>query len=153
IPDLISGSWPGELFFFKGRGKGQYDAPVKLKNKAGKTINIGGGRRADSGNMILIAGDAKFEKDEKTGNSVVVYEGDRIEAPEGKSIGVTGTASAVHAVDWRGTGKLDLIVGDIGGHVYLVPNEGTPQQWAFDKERPLKAGGKDLVVEGGDAGP
>jgi hypothetical protein len=152
-PDLISGSWPGELFFFKGRGKGQYDAPVKLKNKDGKTINIGGGKRPDSSGMILIAGDAKFEKDEKTGRDVIVYEGERIVIPEGKSAGVTGTASAVHAVDWDGDGQLDLIVGDIGGHVYLVPNEGTPQKWAFGKERPLKAGDKDLVVDGGDAGP
>ncbi|HEY1375984.1 MAG TPA: FG-GAP-like repeat-containing protein [Gemmataceae bacterium] len=152
-PDLISGSWPGELFFFKGQGKGQYAAPVKLKNKDGKTINIGGGRRPDGGGMILIAGDAKFEKDEKTGRDVIVYDGERIVVPEGKSAGITGTASAVHAVDWNGDGVIDLLVGDIGGNVYLVPNEGTPQKWAFGKERQLTVGGKELRVDGGDAGP
>ncbi|MFO0845921.1 MAG: hypothetical protein U0797_26655 [Gemmataceae bacterium] len=62
--DLISGSWPSEIFFFKGGPKRSFAAPVKLKYKDDKTINIGGGRR-DSGDMILIAGDATFEKDAK----------------------------------------------------------------------------------------
>jgi hypothetical protein len=150
IPDLISGSWPGELFFFKGRGKGQFDAPVKLKDKNGKTINVGGGLQKD-GQMILVAGDAKYEKDDK-GNQVIVYEGERIPIPEGKDAGITGTASAVHAFDWDGDGLIDLLVGDIGGNVYLLRNEGTPKKYAFGKEQKLMAGGKPLVVAG-DAGP
>src|SRR5262245_37477580 len=101
--------------------------------------------------MILVAGDARIEK-EKKGNSVISYEGERIEIPEGKEGGITGTASAVHAEDWDGDGVLDLIVGEISGKVYLVPNEGTKTKWAFGKERQLMAGGKPLVVPG-DAGP
>jgi uncharacterized protein YnzC (UPF0291/DUF896 family) len=72
--------------------------------------------------------------------------------PEGKEAGITGTASAVHAVDWDGDGRIDLLVGDIRGRVYLVPNEGTPTHYAFGKERQLLAGGKPLEVDG-DAGP
>lgn len=151
ISDLISGSWPGELFFFKGLGKGEYAAPVKLKDKDGKTINVGGGLRGNSGDMLLIAGDATFEKT-KDGKTVILYNGERIEVPEGKQAGITGTASVVHAFDWRGSGVLDLIVGDIGGNVYLVPNEGTKGKNAFGKERQLQAGGKPLRVNG-DAGP
>jgi hypothetical protein len=150
--DLISGSWPGEIFFFKGGPKGTFAAPVKLKDKAGKTINVGGGLRKDAGDMVLIAGDAKFEKDDK-GRAVLVYEGEKIVVPEGKQAGITGTASAVHAVDWDGDGALDLIVGDIQGRVYLLKNEGTAKAYAFGKEQPLQAGGKDLRVDGGDAGP
>jgi hypothetical protein len=149
IPDLLSGSWPGEIFFFKGKGKGQFEAPVKLKGKNGKSINIGGGRK-DTGDMILIAGDADYETTDK--GTVIVYEGERIEVPEGKDAGITGTASAVHAVDWDGDGTIDLLVGDINGKVYLVPNEGTPKRYAFGKERQLLAGGKPLQVDG-DAGP
>jgi hypothetical protein len=104
------------------------------------------------GDEILIAGDARFEKDEK-GRSVIVYEDERIVISEGKQAGITGTASAVHAVDWHGDGAIDLLVGDIGGNVYLVPNEGTPQKWAFGKERHLTAAGKEIRVDGGDAGP
>jgi len=150
IPDLLSGSWPGELFFFRGKGKGAFAAPVKLKDRDGKTINIGGGLRKDQGDMILVAGDARFEQTDK--GSVIIYEGQRIEVPPDKQAGITGTASAVHAVDWDGDGLIDLLVGDIGGNVYLVPNEGTPRKYAFGKSRQLQAGGKPLQVAG-DAGP
>jgi hypothetical protein len=150
IPDLLSGSWPGEIFFFKGRGKGQFDAPIKLKDKFGKTINVGGGLRKDSGDMILVAGDAKFEETDK--GHVIVYEGERIPIPPDKQGGITGTASTVHAVDWDGDGLIDLLIGDIGGSVYLLRNEGTRQKYAFAKEQPLLAGGKPLQVQG-DAGP
>jgi FG-GAP-like repeat len=150
--DLISGSWPGELFFFKGRGKGQFDPPTKLKNKFGKTINIGGGLLKDAGgDYFLVAGDAHYEKTPR--GQVIVYEGERIEVPEGKQAGITGTASTVHAVDWNGDGVLDLLVGDIGGSVYLIPNEGTRTAWAFGKEQPLQAGGKPIRVPHGDAHP
>jgi hypothetical protein len=149
IPDIISGSWPGELFFFRGLGKGQYAAPIKLKNKLGKTINIGGGLRKESG-MILVAGDAKYEDTPK--GRVIVYEGERIEIPEGKDAGTTGMASTVFAFDWDGDGLLDLLVGTIDGNVYLVPNEGTSKQYAFGKERRLEANGEPIEV-GGDAHP
>ena len=36
--DIISGSWPGELFYFRGKGKGDFEAPVKLKDKAGNVV-------------------------------------------------------------------------------------------------------------------
>jgi hypothetical protein len=149
--DIISGSWPGELFFFKGKGKGEFAEPVKLKNKLGKTINVGGGVRPNSGDMILIAGDAKFEKTDK--GNVIIYEGERIEVPEGKQAGITGTASTVFAVDWNGDGLLDLLVGEIGGGVHFLPNEGSAKAFAFGKERELMAGGKAIRMNHGDSHP
>jgi hypothetical protein len=149
--DLISGSWPGEIFFFRGGPNRTFAAAVKLKDRYGKTINIGGGRR-DADGEILIAGDATFEKDAR-GKSVIRYEGQVIEIPEGKQAGITGTASAVHAVDWNGDGKIDLLVGEIGGRVYFVPNEAKGKGFAFGKEQALHAGGQVIQVPGGDAGP
>ena len=40
IPDILSGSWPGQLYFFMGLGKGKFAAKQALKDKAGKDIKI-----------------------------------------------------------------------------------------------------------------
>jgi hypothetical protein len=150
--DLISGSWPGELFLFRGGAGRTFGPPEMIKDKDGKIINIGGGIRqpSDEGQMLLIAGDARIE--ETPEGQVVVYHDQRIKVPPDRQVGLTGTASAVHVADWDGDGDFDLFVGDINGSVYFVPNEGTPKAYAFGKEQVLTTGGPILQVEG-DAGP
>ena len=41
----------------------------------------------------------------------------------GKPLNV-GSASAAFAVDWDASGTVDLLVGNILGEVYFIPNEG-----------------------------
>jgi hypothetical protein len=147
--DILTGSWPGELFLFRGGPNHTFAAPEMIKDRTGEYINIGGGPR-DSGDHILLAGNAEHE--ETPDGTFVNYHGKRLKSTPEKPIWTTGTASAVHAADWDGDGDYDLIVGDIGGNVYLVPNEGTAKEYAFGKEEPLEAGGKNVHVEG-DAGP
>jgi len=134
--DLLSGSWPGEIFFFKGGPDHSFAAPEMIKYKDGKIINIGGGirERGFNGGMS-IAGSAKFETTPE--GTFVNYQGKRYESTPDRPIGITGTASAVHVADWDGDGDYDLIIGYINGGVYLVPNEGTPQSFAFGQERQL----------------
>lgn len=151
LPDLLSGSWPGEIFFFKRNPDRTFASTVKLKDKNGISINIGGGMRLDNENRIEIVGDASFESGEN-GATVIVYEGERIGLAEGEAVGLGGTASAVHAADFNGDGTLDLLVGDGRGDVYLVPNVGTPTEPAFAKERRLRADRKPLRVNR-DAAP
>jgi hypothetical protein len=103
IGDILSGSWPGELYFFKGTGKGEFAAPVKLQ-RDGKDINL-------------------------------------------------GSASTVFAADWRGTGRLDLLVGNIEGDIYLVPNDGTNAKPVYRTPRKLEADGKPIKAPHGDSQP
>jgi hypothetical protein len=149
-PDIISGSWPGELFIFRGGPGRKFGPPEMIKDKDGKIINVGGGIREQPNGSIFITGNAEFE--ETPEGTVVKYQGKRIKSTAEKPVMVTGCASAVHAVDWDGDGRIDLLVGDIHGNVYLIANEGTPTKYAFGKPRQLIADGKPLRVDG-DAGP
>jgi hypothetical protein len=103
IGDILSGSFPGELYFFKGKGKDAFAAPMKLQRE-GKDINL-------------------------------------------------GPSSTVFAADWRGTGRLDLLVGNMQGDLYLVPNDGTKAKPAYGRPRKIEAGGKRIEAHHGDSQP
>lgn len=148
--DLLSGSWPGELFLFRGGPGRTFAPPEMIKDKEGQIICIGGGIEEQPDGGILITGHGEFE--ETPEGWFVNYHGRRLKSTTEKPISVTGTAAAAHAVDWDADGDYDLLVGDIGGAIYLVPNEGTAKAYAFGKERSLEAGGKPIQVSG-DAGP
>ncbi len=150
IKDIVSGSWPGEIFLFRGRPDGSFAAPEKLKDKDGNVINVGGGVH-ETATEILITGDAQFKED-KDGH-YVEYRGKIYRDTPEKQVLVTGCASSVAVADWNGDGLLDLIVGDISGHVSVYLNEGTKQHYAFGKPIRLKANGKEIAVPHGDAGP
>ena len=94
IGDILSGSYDGDLYFFKGKGHGEFAAPAKLQ-RAGQDINL-------------------------------------------------GASSTVFAADWRGTGRLDLLVGGMRGDVYLIPNDGTIAKPLWGAPRKLAAGGQPI---------
>ena len=132
--DMLSGSWPGELFFFRGKPDRTFGPPEMIKDKDGEIINVGGGVRKQSGGGLLITGNAKFETTPE--GTFVTYKGKRYKSTPEEPIFTTGCASAVHAADWDGDGDLDLLVGDIQGNVQLIPNEGTARAYAFGKPQP-----------------
>ncbi len=101
--DIISGSWPGEIYFFRRQPDGSFAAGQQLKDKYGKALNV-------------------------------------------------GSASAAFAVDWDGNGTLDLLVGNVLGEVYFIPNEGKGKELVFGTARRLEAAGKPIKVAG-DAAP
>ncbi len=157
--DILSGSWPGELFLFKGLADRSFAAPEMLKDKDGQIINIGGGIREEQNmfrgsgeakTMILITGSAEWETTDE--GTFVTYRGQRIKSTPEKPLATTGSASTVDPADWDSDGDYDLIVGDGRGGVFLIANEGTATSYAFAKEEQLQAGGQALRVHG-RAGP
>ncbi len=147
--DLLSGSWPGELFFFARQPDLAWAAPEMLKHADGEFICIGGGIK-ETPTELLITGHGVFENEGS--GFVVKYHGRTLRAKPGQQMAVTGTAAAVFAVDWDADGDHDLLVGDIGGNVWLVKNEGSAGEWKFGPAAAVKVGNDALRV-GGDAGP
>jgi len=122
-----------------------------IRDKEGEYINIGGGIEENDDGSIMITGHGEFEQT-KDGATIVRYHGRELTSTPKKPISITGTASAVNAADWDDDGDVDLVVGDIGGNLYMVPNEGTPREYAFGEHQQLEAGGEPMRVAG-DAGP
>ncbi|MBN1974443.1 MAG: VCBS repeat-containing protein [Sedimentisphaerales bacterium] len=138
--DIISGSWPGEIFFFKGEPNHTFAAPEMLKYKDGEIINVGGGFRNENITMNgrkynLIAGTTTEENTSE--GRFIIYHGKKYKNTDDNPIATTGTASTAHFADWDGDGDYDLIIGDINGKVYLLRNEGTPESSAFEKEQEI----------------
>jgi hypothetical protein len=144
--DVLSGSWPGELFLFRGRADRTFGPPEMIKDKDGEIINIGGEVRKQSGGGLLITGNAKFETTPE--GTFVTYKGKRYKSTPEEPIYTTGCASAVFVADWDGDGDLDLLVGDIQGDVQLIPNEGTAKAFAFGKPRALEVVGPPARADG-----
>jgi len=149
--DVLSGSWPGEIYVFKGGPDRTFAAGEMVKDKEGQLINIGGGiEEGYNGDGLLIRGHVEWESTDE--GTFITYRGKRYKSTPEKPIASTGTASTVDPVDWDGDGDVDVIVGDISGNVFLISNEGTAKSYAFGKETQLKADGKPLRVNS-RAGP
>jgi hypothetical protein len=102
--DLLSGSWPGEIFIFRAQPDGSFAGREKLLDRNGRPIKV-------------------------------------------------GQATALAVADWDSDGDLDLLVGDIEGRVFLVPNEGDRHEPLFGTPVPLAVGGTAIRAPQGDAGP
>lgn len=115
--DVLSGSyWPGDIYLFRGEGKGVFRKGEILQDKDGKNVNAGG----------------PWESEQE---------------PDLESL-----AASPWLVDWDGDGDLDLLVGNIVGHVVLIRNEGDGRNPRFGSKQFVQAGGEQLAVAG-DAGP
>jgi hypothetical protein len=143
--DIISGSWPGEIYFFRRLSDGKFAAGVPLKGRDGKPINVGSASAAfavdwnGNGAMDLIVGTVLGEvwlvPNEGKGKELAFGTPRRLEAA-GKPIKVNSDASPTVA-DWDGDGLLDLIVGADDGSVVWFRNIGSAKEPKLEAARPL----------------
>ncbi len=149
--DLLSGSWPGEVYLFRGAQDGGFGKPEMLKDKNGEIINPGAGVRESHG-MLLITGHCEWKTDEVGKNHYILFRGKKYESTDDLRVASTGCAIHAHAADWDGDGDHDLLLGDIRGNVFFLENEGKPGKPAFGPHENVEAGGSAIKVDG-DAGP
>jgi FG-GAP-like repeat len=154
--DLLSGSWPGEVYFFKRNGDNTFAAGQTVKDTRGQPINVGSASAAfaadwdgDGDPDLLvgtISGDVFLVPNEAKGKAPVFGEARKLEAA-GEPLKVNGDAAPV-AADWDGDGRLDLVVGAEDGSVVWHRNAGKPGEPKLEAARPLV--GKSPVEWKGD---
>src|SRR5437763_12464979 len=124
---MVSGSFPGEIFFFKRNADGTFATAQKLKTKSGSTLNVGRASAVAVGDwdgdglpdLVIgtIDGSVYKVRNEGTKESPTFGRPEKlasISAPEGDA----GPCLA----DWDGDGKLDLLLGSGSGEVRLFRN-------------------------------
>lgn len=147
--DILSGCWPGELYFFKHGPSGKFLAGEKIKGKDGSELKPGSASTVfavdydNDGDVDLVCGNIQGEVtlylNEGTKAKPEFAAGKKIEA-DGKKITVNHGDSHPVLADWDGDGKPDLIVGTGAGAVMFYRNTGA-------SKAPKFAAGEALLAE------
>jgi hypothetical protein len=136
-PDILSGSWPGEIYFFQRCADGSFAAPQQLKTAGGKPLNVGSASVPfafdwdGDGKPDLIVGTVSgevFFVPNVGSRARPAFGAPRALSAGGKPIRVGGGDAAPVVADWDGDGKPDLVVGAGDGSVVWFRNEGTARK-------------------------
>lgn len=136
--DVVSGSWPGELYVFYGNDAGLFDPPKKLMHPDSSAIQEG------KASAVAVADwDSDGDQDLIVGNFhgsvvLVLNEGNRKEPRWGVSRKLSANGQAIRVdgdggpcvADWDGDGVRDLLVGSGDGAVHWFRNlakQGEPE--------------------------
>jgi hypothetical protein len=129
--DVISGSYPGELYIFAGDGEGKFKKGEKIKGADGKDLKLG---RATvvfvvdwdgDGDLDILSGDieGKVHLARNVGDAKAYKFGkaEQLKAG-GKEIAAPGRNSGPVVADWDGDGRHDLVLGCGDGSVRFFRN-------------------------------
>jgi hypothetical protein len=140
--DVLSGSWPGPLYFFRRDSDGSFAAGECLKDKDGEVINLGSASTAfavdwdsDQDLDLLVGsinGKVNFVPNESGGKELAFCEPVELLSLSEKDLGDSHPVAA----DWDGDGKVDLLVAHSEGGVLLSRNVGSAEQ--PDLSRPVE---------------
>jgi hypothetical protein len=156
--DILSGSWPGEIYLFRRRADGSFAAGEVLKDRHGKPVHAGSASAAfaadwdGDGTLDLVVGnvlgEVHFIPNEGTGRAPEFGTPRRLEAA-GKPIRIDSGDAAPVVADWDGDGRPDLVVGCGDGGVVWFRNAGSRGEPRLEAARtlvppsPLGWGGDD----------
>jgi hypothetical protein len=144
--DVISGSWPGEVYFFRRRPDGTFAAGEPLKGKNGKPLQAGSASAPfafdwdGDGTLDLVvgtvSGEVFFVRNVGTREQPLFGEPLSITAGD-KPIRVNEGDARPVVADWDGDGKPDLLIGCGDGSVVWFRNVGRAKEWKLDAARVL----------------
>jgi hypothetical protein len=145
-PDIVSGSWTGELFLFRGQGPGKFGSREELKDRNGNSLRLDSDSTAfaadwrRSGKLDLVVGTREGHvyliPNEGTRKDYAFGRPYRLVA-NGQEIRVRGGYSHPVVADWDRDGKLDLLVGTGAGSVLWYRNISTGTEPKLEAPRTL----------------
>ncbi len=150
--DLLSGSYPGDVYFFMRNDDGEFDAPLLQRNVDGEPVRAMKEYRGkfhavhsittelhdmdgdDDLDMVIgsrLDGCFVVENIGDTTSPKWATKTERLKTTSGAAIGGWDYGSNVHFFDWDGDGVSDIIVGSEDGNVLLHRNIGTENEPVF----------------------
>lgn len=144
--DILSGSWPGEIYIFRRQPDGSFAAEEKLLDETGKPINLGHSStvfavdwNADGANDLLVGNimaEVHLVPGRLEAGKLKFTAPKRLEA-EGKPIQIASGDSSPVAADWNADGRLDLISGSENGSVVWFQNVGSAREPKLEDAKTL----------------
>jgi hypothetical protein len=157
--DLVSGSWPGDIHFFKGLGKRAFAAGKVILKPAADVSNpqFAGYSVLQSSSPWAVDWDGDGDVDlvvgmiwgkvfllGNTGTKTEPKFADPVEVlAGGKSLQTWLHKAGPCVADWDGDGLRDLVIGDEKG-VHWCRNVGTAKEPAFAAPEALRPGGNEF---------
>ena len=138
--DVLSGSYPGELYLFQRNADGSFADGKTLKDRDGNAI------KADKASTVFLAdwdadGDLDLVLGSIRGDVYLVINEGAAKAPEFgkpvKDLDLAGSNSGPIVADWDGDGLADLLVGLSDGSAHWLRNVGTAEKPEFASSETL----------------